>query len=201
MATSSQPVKTQSALLGFGIKTKDSAGRPVIRLRFGRILAALFAAAMMFWLSLSTALWCFTRFYQGYPEASWVAWLTFQRTAERQKFGDYQVERAMEHMERGEWNNFNLLLRTGVMRSPGNVKGRIYLAQLNSLFGRQDLTLKTYEDGIPYLRERFGNPTKEDLDFIRSYMQFLFYENRDQRYSVWPRTSSLRLRNALTSTS
>lgn len=127
-----------------------------------------------------TGIWAYKRFYEGFPESSWSSWLTFQRAKEREKFGNYQVDRSLEHLERGEWNKFITALRSGVSRSPGNIKGRIYLAQLNSMVGRQDLTLKTYEDGVPYLKDRFSNPTKEDLDFIRSYMQFLFYENRDQ---------------------
>lgn len=104
----------------------------------------------------------------------------FSNNEERVKHGDELVEKALVCMEKQEFSKFNLLLRHGVARSPGNIKGRIYLAQLNSIFGRQDLALKTYEEGIPHLQERFPNPTKDDLDFIRSYLQFLFYENRDR---------------------
>ncbi len=180
MATPTQSApQAQPVLFGFGYKTRDGSGRPVIVLRWWRVVLLLVVFVITLWLAAVTSLWATMRFYRGYPESSFVNWFFLRKTTERERFGNYQVERALEHMEKGEFGKFNEQLRLGVKRSPGNIKGRIYLAQLNMIFGRNDLALKTYEEGIPHLRARFGKPTKDDQDFIRSYLQFLFYENRD----------------------
>lgn len=69
--------------------------------------------------------------------------------------GDFQIRQSEDFIENGDIRTAYFYLRSGVVRSPGNLEGRLMLAEFyDGLFMSPEKALKTLHDGLPYALER-----------------------------------------------
>lgn len=166
----------KSVLLGFAIRRRGPSGRWQIQLRWGRILAVLFGMVLVGYFSLTTALYFFFLKVQKYEDVAYSDMLTifWQRAEHRAKMGDYQIEKAKEMLEAGEYSDAFTFLREGVQRSPKNLEGRLLISEFFIYIPRmQDVqrAMDLLEEGVPY--------AYDDPKYLQRYITLLLQEQRD----------------------
>lgn len=165
--------KSQSAWLGFAEKRRTERGTIRLRLRWSRLAVAFLVLATTGWLAKSAAFYYFFKEYRNFDQVSFVDMLAFpfNRGAVRVAQGNYQIEQAMEAIDRQEVRRAMSLLQNGVLRAPANLEGRKLLIMLYSNW-RPELALQLLENGLQYGRN--------DPDYIRSYTSVLLRNKEDQ---------------------
>ncbi len=105
------------------------------------------------YLSGVTFLYLFYKYKREFETVTYVDTLTwpFQRQAFRERMGEYFIERAMDHLNEGDFLDAYHFLRAGVARAKANLEGRKLLAEFYE-FGlrRPDLAGDLLVDGLPY---------------------------------------------------
>ena len=166
--------KPQSAWLGFAEKHRTQRGTIRLRLRWSRLAAAFLILAVTGWMGKSTAFYYFFKEYRNFDEVSFVDMLAFpfNRSSVRVAQGNYQIEQAVEAIEREEFRRAMSLLQNGVSRAPANLEGRKLLISMYSGW-RPDHALQLLENGLQYGRN--------DPEYIRSYSSALLRGKWDDK--------------------
>ncbi|MCC5790039.1 MAG: hypothetical protein JJT75_10405 [Opitutales bacterium] len=116
---------------GFATTKLNKKGQSVVRLVWGRILAALALTGLAGWIALTLAGFFFVRHQMDFKEGNYLnVVFPWRWDAYRESLGDAHVQKAFEALETQDWRNFHLYLRRGLAHSPGNMEGRRLLAEL-----------------------------------------------------------------------
>lgn len=160
-------------LMGFAEKYRDRSGRLRLRWRWGRILLVFCSAVVLGWGLKTVAGYYFFREYRGFQEVRWGQMFAypFKRGEVARTFGDYHIARARELLQAGEYGQAWGLLRTGLVRSPANLEGRMILAQFEAIH-RPHVAREVLEDGLQY--------AGEDIPYTRHYVQWLLLQREDE---------------------
>ena len=169
--------KHKTFFFGLIQQTYDQEGNPKHHPRWRRIFTTLGVLALIGWLSLGSALFFYFKYVKDFEEVSYFKTLVlpFRMKSHRQEIGDFQIRQSESFIESGDIRTAYFYLRSGVARSPGNLEGRLRLAEFyDGLFMSPEKAIKTLSDGLPYALER------DDVTYIRSYMQILLDERENK---------------------
>lgn len=175
ISTEKAAANKNSVLLGFGFRERKPDGRWTLRFRWGRIATLLLLLAAVGYASLATAAYFFFKYRRSYEEASYIKMyaLPFRMDEHRREMGDYQIARGRSLLETGEIMAAFSYVRGGVSRSPRNLDGRMLLSEFYfAMLRRPDLAIEILRGG----REHGRN----DVDYIRRYIQALLSQQQDQ---------------------
>jgi thioredoxin-like negative regulator of GroEL len=93
----------------------------------------------------------------------------------RREMGDFQISQSKTLIEEGDIRTAYFYLRSGVTRSPGNLEGRLRLAEFyDDLFLSPEKALKTLRDGLPYAIK------DNDISYIKEYIKALLNEGENK---------------------
>ncbi|MCH8475180.1 MAG: hypothetical protein LAT55_08125 [Opitutales bacterium] len=116
---------------GFATTKRNKKGQSVVRLVWGRILAALALGGLAGWVLLTLAGFFFVRHQMEFKEGNYLnVVLPWRWDLYRESLGDAHVQKAFEALETQDWRNFQLYLRRGLAHSPANMEGRRLLAEV-----------------------------------------------------------------------
>lgn len=164
-----------SILLGFAFKERGPSGKWRIRFRWGRVFGVLAGLAIVGYCSLATALYFYFKNVQNFEDVRYADMyvILFQREAHRARMGDFQIEQAKDHMREGEFRQAIHALRTGVIRAPHNLEGRLLLSEF-FIFGmrRPEAAIQTLREGLPW--------AYDDSEYLKRYVQVLLRYQHDQ---------------------
>lgn len=160
-------------LLGFATRELTPHGTVRIHPRWGRISLLLFGLLLLLWGLKSFALFYFFRQVREFEDVAFSDMILFpmNRTNVRIQQGNYQIELGMAALEREDYRRAYLLLREGVIRSPGNLQGRMLLSQIYSGW-RPDLAVDLLAEGLPY--------GKHDPPYIQLMCRVLLNQKKDE---------------------
>ncbi len=96
---------------------------------------------------------------------------TFNHSRLRAQVGDYHIDKAYSSIEKGDIREGWYYAQVGVARSPGNIRGRLLLADLYVLSRQPDKAAEIYLKGIPY--------AENDLNYVRDVVTFLLKHSYD----------------------
>lgn len=140
--------------------------------RWGRVLGSVVVFAAASYLLVAAAAFSFIRFQQEVPAVGFFDFVAPSRWPRvRVARGDHHISTARKQLEKGQRLQALLLLRVGIMRSPGNRDGRLLLAQLLMEAGRPELARQTLFEGLAFHHE--------DPAYLRPFFSFLFQRQRD----------------------
>jgi len=144
----SKTPRNQSAWLGFAWRELTSRGSVRIRIRWGRVAILFICLALFGWMAKSFALFYFFKNIRGFDDVAFSDMIVFpvNRANVRVQQGDYQIKTGREALEREDYRRAFSLLREGVARSPGNLEGRMLLAQIYAGW-RPELAVELLIDG------------------------------------------------------
>lgn len=137
---------------------------------------AIFALclAVMGWLTVASALFFVYREQKGYDEIAFgdVLLIFLKRDEIRHSHGLYNIEKAQEALDAGDFKAAYSLLLSGVRRAPDNLEGRMLLIRFFEAQGNHAGSRQLLETGVEY--------AGEDLAFYRLYGQFLSQQRDDE---------------------
>ncbi len=142
-----------------------------MQLTKSKILAILASLAICLWLSAASGLYFFIQFSKGYDAIRFsdVAF-PWNWSQIRPKWGDYFIEIGLQHLEAGEWNKAFYFTRVGVAKSPGNLDGRLAMADM--LFQANEVVraVQVLEGGLEYAarNESFWNKMIHFLQYYQA---------------------------------
>lgn len=87
------------------------------------------------------------------------------------KRGDYHIHQAQQLLRDGEGRRGFQLLRMGLVRSPGNLEGRILLSELFAANNRNDLATETLINGVSFHRY--------NREYLTRILRFLIEQEDD----------------------
>lgn len=183
--------RAESILLGFALKTYQSGGKARIHLRFGKIGLLLLAFVAIGWFSTATALYFY--FKMGFQldragigirehgtDLSWegvkftgMLALPFRLDEHRRELGDYYILRAEESVKDQEYKQALDLLRIGVGKSPGNLRGRRLLSEFF------DFSFKQPDDAANLLIGGIKHGGSNDSAYLGHVFRFLLVHEYD----------------------
>tara|TARA_B100000989_G_scaffold294022_1_gene272313 strand:+ start:1447 stop:3135 length:1689 start_codon:yes stop_codon:yes gene_type:complete len=171
-----KPKARNSVLLGFAALRRKDDGSIHYQFQWRRICIALSVLVIAGWLSLASAIYGYFKYVKEFEEISF--WKTlvlpFRMEAHRKEMGDYQIRKSKEFIEEGDIRSAFYYLRAGIIRSPGNLEGRVLLAEFYSdILLMPEKALKTLQDGMPYAE-------KDNLEYIQTYIQALLDERMNK---------------------
>lgn len=170
-----------SAYLGFAKIVRRRGGRVTLKLRWGRIVAALLALGVAAWFAAAAGLYLFFKHKHGFEEVSYSKMLVlpFRLEEHRVEMGDYHVEEGLKALSEGDFQSAFHLLRVGVARSKANFEGRLALAEIFRLaLQRPDWAADILEEGLQYNEY---DPRFLQLDYLRPLFVTLASNQYDQR--------------------
>ena len=139
----------------------------------GKIFGILLTCTILTWILGSVGLFLFIKHKKGYDAIKYsdVAF-PWKWDELRPKWGDYFVDKGIEHQKAGQWDQAFYFTRVGISKSPANLKGRLTLADL--LFQANDVVqaVQVLEAGLEY--------ADKNQDFWAKLIQFLQYYQADQ---------------------
>ncbi len=158
--------------MGFAVRELTPRGSIRIRIRWGRVAVLLVLLGMVAWVGKSAALLYFFRKVRNFEAVTFKDAVLFplNRANLRLEQGNYQIEQGRRALEREDFLRAFNLLREGVARAPGNVEGRMLLAQIYASW-RPDLAADLLLDGIRY---GSGNP-----QYVKTLLMLLLAQKRD----------------------
>ena len=169
--------KRKTFFFGLIQQTYDREGNPRHKPMWRRIIATFAILMFIGWLSLFSALFFYFKYVQDFKEVSYFKTLVLplRMKSHRKEMGDFQIRQSEDFVENGDIRTAYFYLRSGVVRSPGNLEGRLMLAEFyDGLFMSPEKALKTLHDGLPYALER------NDVKYIRSYIKILLDERENE---------------------
>ncbi len=116
-----------------------------------RILGILAGLALVLWLGASGGLYYFIQYSKGYDAIRFTdVAFPWNWSRIRPKWGDYFIEKGLRHREAGEWDQAFYFTRLGVAKSPGNLEGRLAMADM--LFQANEVVraVQALEGGLEY---------------------------------------------------
>jgi tetratricopeptide (TPR) repeat protein len=138
-----------------------------------KIGGILLGALVLFLLGASVSLFLFVKYRKGYEAIAFTD-VAFPWNWDdlRPKWGDYFIEKGIEHRNKGEWDKAFYFIRVGVSKAPANLEGRLALADL--LFQANDViqAVRVLESGLSHARQ--------NSDFWEKMISFLQYYQADQ---------------------
>ncbi len=163
---------SQPTWFGFATRELQSSKRVRIRIRWGRVFAALVIMGVGLWFTKSWGLYYFFKQVREFEDVSFVDMILFpaNRGSVRIEQGNYQVEQGKLALEREDYRRAYGLLREGVARSPDNIEGRQLLARIYSGW-RPDLAAVLLVEGI--------EAGKADPDYVRMMSMLLLGQKQD----------------------
>src|SRR5208282_1690390 len=119
--------------------------------KWGPILAMIACLALAFYLSAVTALWGYYSLKRGIPGVSWVDIAVPSRFSHVQDaIGSFYLAEARKEWATKDYVTAVVTARAAVIKSPGNLDARFFLADCWRLAGRYDEAVRTLRAGIAY---------------------------------------------------
>ncbi len=170
-----EPLRERFILLGFAT-LKERPNRSIeVSIRWGRVVAVLFALSMIGWLSVTGALYAYLKYTQGFKAVSFSNTLLLQRSELRRKIGDQQIQESIVHLNAGNYGDSFRLLHFGVARSPGNLEGRKLIADF------YELARKRPPIAADYLLEGLSHGGLQDIEYLKKMIQVLLRNQMDEK--------------------
>ena len=144
-----------------------------MQLRPKKILGILAGLAFVLWLGASSGLYYFIQYSKGYDAIRFTdVAIPWNWSRIRPKWGDYFIEKGLRHLEAREWNQAFYHIRLGVVKSPGNLEGRLAMADM--LFQANEVVraVQVLEAGLEYAAQN-------EL-FWKKMIRFLEYYQADR---------------------
>ncbi len=159
---------------GIAERRRTPAGRWRLHVRWGRVALILIALAVLGWTAKSAALYYVFKWQRGFDDIRIAEVVRFplNRATVRERLGNHHIEMAHNHLEAGDYRSANYYARLGLVRSPGNVDGRLLVAQF-SAFTRPDLAVRVLEEGLDY--------AGENVDYLRTFLRLLLHLEMDDK--------------------
>jgi tetratricopeptide (TPR) repeat protein len=165
--------KKGEALFGFFRYTRNKNGEVVLRPVLGRIFAALGGLALLGWLTAALAVMVFVQQARGFQGGAYRDIVFPWRWDHyRVAWGEEFVERGLELLRVGEFQEGLHMVRVGHVKSPSNLEARLALAEFYSIRGRPDLASNLLAEGLAY--------APDDVDYLRTTLRSLI-SNHDDR--------------------
>ena len=170
--------RERQILLGFAIQSKSADGRIQIKFRWARLLASFILLAVLGWFSLGGVLYIYFKYNKEFDDVSYVKMLTllpFGMEAHRKEMGDFHIKKGLDEIKAGNYRDGFRLLRLGVARSPGNLKGRQVLSEFYEFaLKRPDIAADQLLKGLEY-----GGI--DDLDYLKQTLRVLLRHQMDTK--------------------
>ena len=162
-------------LMGFAVQRRRPDGQIVVSLRWFRVLTVFITLFVTAWISTAGALYYWFKYKKDFDTVSFsgMIQLPFRLDEHRKEMGNYHVKKGLGHFEEGEYREALTLLRLGVTRSPGNLEGRMLLADFyEQLLKRTDISTGLLCQGL----EHGGI---DDLNYLKSTLRLLLRHQMD----------------------
>lgn len=144
-----------------------------MQLRPKRILVILAGLAFVLWLGASSGLYFFIQYSKGYEAIRYTdVAFPWNWSRIRPKWGDYFIEKGLRHLEAREWNQAFYYIRLGVAKSPGNLEGRLAMADM--LFQANEVVR-----AVQVLEAGLENAARNEA-FWEKMIRFLEYYQADR---------------------
>jgi len=118
-------------------------------IRWGRILAAIFSVFVAFYLSAATALWGYYSIKRGIPGVEWIDVAVPPRfTRVKQAISAYYLAEAKKAWGKGDFLKAVVTAKAAIIKAPGNLEARLFLANCWREGGRVDQAIHTLREGI-----------------------------------------------------
>lgn len=162
-------------LFGFATQRKEADGRVAIRFRWGRLLAAVLVMFAAGWLTVAAALYAHFKYRGDFDAVTYTDMLALPFTLEehRQKMGDFHVDKGLEEIKAGNVRDGLRLLRLGIARSPGNLKGRVAVAEIF------EIALKRHDKSSQLLVDGLNHGGIDDNDYLKATIRLLLRHQMD----------------------
>ncbi|MFU8847392.1 MAG: tetratricopeptide repeat protein [Opitutales bacterium] len=164
-------------LLGFAVQKKSLDGRIQIRFRWGRLFVTFLLTAVAGWFSLGGALYFYFKYTKEFEDVSYTKMLTlfpFGLDEHRREMGDYHIDKGLDQIAEGKYRDGFRLLRLGIARSPGNLQGRMVLAEF------YEIAIKRADIAAQQLIEGLEQGGLEDLDYLKQTLRVLLRHQLDE---------------------
>ncbi|NCG08198.1 MAG: hypothetical protein GWO81_01295 [Verrucomicrobia bacterium] len=165
----------RSILMGFAVQKRRPDGQIIVSLRWLRVLTVFLALFVTAWICTAGALYYWFKLKKDFDAVSFsgMIQLPFRLDDHRKEMGDYHVAKGLSHFKDGEYREALTLLRLGVTRSPGNLEGRLLLAEFyEQLLKRTDISSGLLCQGL----EHGG---MDDLDYLKATLRLLLRHQMD----------------------
>ena len=165
--------------------------------KFAGILASLL---LLVWLAASAALFLFIKYRKGYEEiALSEVVLPWNWDELRPKWGDYFIEKGIQHKEAGEWDQAFYFVRVGVSKSPANISGRLSLADMLFQANEIGLAVGTLEAGLAHAgqEEKFWEKMIRFLQYYQADREIIRILNRGLKDQLVPKSQMETTQTAL----
>ncbi|MEO0508270.1 MAG: hypothetical protein AAF065_00235 [Verrucomicrobiota bacterium] len=175
--TKSTIPREKPILLGFAVQRKGLDGRLQISIRWTRLFVTFALSCVIAWFGIAAALFLHFKYNKEFEEVSYIKMLTllpFGLDAHRVEMGDYHVAKGLEKVEVGEYRDALRLLRLGVVRSPGNLKGRRALAEF------YEVALKRHDIAIDQMLRGLKHGGIDDIDYLKHTLRILLRYQKDE---------------------
>lgn len=168
-------LREKPILLGYALQRKGADGRLEIVIRWGRLIATLFALFVAAWLLTAGTLYFYFKYKKEFDEVSFtkIIALPFRMDAHRQEMGDYHIKKGLEEVKQSNFRDALRLLRLGVTRSPGNLEGRRVLAEF------YEFALKRPDIAADLMKKGLDRGGIEDLDYLKQTLRVLLRHQMD----------------------
>ncbi|MDP4777639.1 MAG: tetratricopeptide repeat protein [Opitutales bacterium] len=168
-------LREKPILLGYALKRKGADGRLEIVIRWGRLIASLFALFVAAWLLTAGTLYFYFKYKKEFDEVSFakVIALPFRIEAHRQEMGDYHIKKGLEEVKQSNFRDALRLLRLGATRSPGNLEGLRVLAEF------YEFALKRPDIAADLMKKGLDRGGIEDLDYLKHMLRVLLRHQMD----------------------
>lgn len=149
----------------------NSRSKPPFRRRW-LVFSAAFVALAGLWLAAVAGAFSFLKYKRGFTEVRFAdmalphRWPRFEVNR-----GNHYVTQAEQQLRNRDANGALSLLRAGLGKSPGNLRGRLLLADLYRQARRPDLARETFAEGMPHL--------KNDIHYAGAFLDFLSEQQDD----------------------
>ncbi len=161
-----------NALLGFVNFGRDKEGQFGVHPVWGRLFLLCCGLAVAAWFSLALAAFLFLKHTRDIETGRFADLLFLRWDDYRVAWGEDYIDRGMDLVESGEFAEGFHFLRIGVGRSPGNIEGRLLLANLMLAQNRADRGARVLTEGMPY--------GIEDTDYVTTTMRVLLQTEKDE---------------------
>lgn len=161
------------ALWGFLRFSRNKNGEIVLRPVLGRIFVAMFSLAAISWMAAAFAVMTFVQQARGFQGGQYVdIVLPWRWDHYRVAWGEEFIERGLELLKEGEFQEGLHMVRVGHVKSPSNLDARLALAKFYSMRGRSDLASTLLREGLPH--------AEENMDYLRTTLRSLIATQDDQ---------------------
>jgi tetratricopeptide (TPR) repeat protein len=120
-------------------------------LHWGPILAAVACILLTCYLSAVTALWGYYSIHRKIPGVNWADVALPPRFSHVQSaIGAYYLGQAKDAWVKKDYARGIVTAKAAIVKSPGNLDARLFLAECWSRAGRYDEAIRTLREGIPF---------------------------------------------------